>query len=430
MLKNLLNKSLLFFVKYGEKSFISLLLKLGMDIDLQDNKGLTPLMVATLEGRFSIVKYLIEKGADIHKKDCLGKTFFVYAVEKGDLNVVQYCCDRNLVDIDIELKNGLPILPIACSQGRLEIVKCLMEHHKKSAQIDDLEAAMMCAYASQEGHLDIVRYLHEQGMDINSKDTHGRSALHYASLGGSGGVVEYLLDHGGDVNVRGPEGETPLAIAAFFGQMNVADILLQRGADIDSKLTDGSTVLMAATNCSEGADLITKLCELGVDVDEQDNYGRTATIYAVMNKNKKALSYLSSWGANFWIKDNKGKDATDYAEYLFDRTDVFILGMKAKQNKKGRQADKEQLRTRQLSVLSQKSYEELTDEKKSGVLFQELQKLNALGCVLESKAIDDYEKLKKVYRVIKSYSQNDETQKQIREVFTKRSLELRQKNDA
>ncbi|KAI8980143.1 ankyrin repeat-containing domain protein, partial [Trametes punicea] len=60
------------------------------------------------------------------------------------------------------------------------------------------------------GSEDIVRYLIDQGADVNRGDSAGWTPLHIASSGGFEDVVKELLGAGADVNSRNDKGLTPL----------------------------------------------------------------------------------------------------------------------------------------------------------------------------------------------------------------------------
>jgi len=66
--------------------------------------------------------------------------------------------------------------------------------------------------AAGEGRLDAVRYLLDQGADVNARDGRGRTALTEATFYGNALVIKELILRGADVNVLSDEG-TPLDIA-------------------------------------------------------------------------------------------------------------------------------------------------------------------------------------------------------------------------
>jgi len=57
--------------------------------------------------------------------------------------------------------------------------------------------------AASKGHLDIVKYLVENGADINVKNSGQQTPLHYSCFEGHLSVVEYLISKGIEVNSRG-----------------------------------------------------------------------------------------------------------------------------------------------------------------------------------------------------------------------------------
>jgi len=53
-----------------------------------------------------------------------------------------------------------------------------------------------------EGHLDVVKFLLERGVDPNVRNNPGDTPLHYAAERGHLDVVKFLLERGADPNVR------------------------------------------------------------------------------------------------------------------------------------------------------------------------------------------------------------------------------------
>ena len=54
--------------------------------------------------------------------------------------------------------------------------------------------------ASENGHFGMVKYLLENGADINSKDKDSNTALVFSSENGNLEIVKYLVENGADVN--------------------------------------------------------------------------------------------------------------------------------------------------------------------------------------------------------------------------------------
>jgi Ankyrin repeats (3 copies) len=106
--------------------------------------------------------------------------------------------------------------------------------------------------AAYFGLTDVLKLLLATGkVDVDSKDTYGRTPLSWAAGCGHEAVVTLLLATGKvDVDSKDTYGQTPLSWAAERGHEAVVTLLLATGkVDVDSKDTDGRTPLSwAAAN--------------------------------------------------------------------------------------------------------------------------------------------------------------------------------------
>ena len=89
-------------------------------------------------------------------------------------------------------------------------------------------------FAADEGDLDKVKQLIEQGYDINAFDADlSLTPLHYAVRREYLAVVQYLLSCGADVNAHDEDknGETPLGDVAATCSYEMAKLLVGAGAN-------------------------------------------------------------------------------------------------------------------------------------------------------------------------------------------------------
>jgi len=87
-------------------------------------------------------------------------------------------------------------------------------------------------YASENGHIEIVEVLLDNGADVNAYNNYGDTALINASEKGYEEVVDMLLDNGADVNAKNKDGETALMMARENGHKEVVDMLLENEANV------------------------------------------------------------------------------------------------------------------------------------------------------------------------------------------------------
>lgn len=89
--------------------------------------------------------------------------------------------------------------------------------------------------AAGEGRLNAVRYLLNEGADVNLRGQHGNTALTEATYYGHEAIIKELLMRGADVNAVSVSG-TPLDIAASRNNVAVIDLLEHYGARRASEL--------------------------------------------------------------------------------------------------------------------------------------------------------------------------------------------------
>ena len=112
-------------------------------------------------------------------------------------------------------KNSRTPLHFACSWGRFEIVRLLLDNGAKANGKTDsgetpLHAAANGKYGSQEDGVRVAKLLLARGVDANIRDNDERTPLHVASGYGKLEIVRLLLDHGANVDAMDAVGQTPL----------------------------------------------------------------------------------------------------------------------------------------------------------------------------------------------------------------------------
>jgi len=94
---------------------------------------------------------------------------------------------------------------------------------------------------------------------------------------------QWLIEHGfdeGQLEGRGFNGNTPLLQAALEGNMMIVSHLLDAGASLYSVNDDYNGVLFNACYAND-PQLIRLLVERGADIDDVNEDGETALMYAV-----------------------------------------------------------------------------------------------------------------------------------------------------
>ena len=166
--------------------------------------------------------------------------------------------------------------------------------------------------ASFEGHLQVVRYLLQHGVDVNVRDSVVDTPLLLASYQGHLDVVQCLLEHGADANLLGNRHYAPLTFAAYYGHVNVVRLLLEHNADANSQDKDGDTPLHDAMQGgrfnAERSQIVRLLLKHGGNVNARDDELQTPLHLVTRRADLlDLLRLLLEHGADLDAKDKDGK---------------------------------------------------------------------------------------------------------------------------
>jgi ankyrin repeat protein len=156
---------------------------------------------------------------------------------------------------------------------------------------------------SDFGNLEIVKYIHKyEGVDVDVKIPNGFSAgftpLMWAAMKGHFPVVKYLIDNGADVNSETVDGDNVLVKAVWnFGDIEIVKLLLGKGADINSVRTNDkkSILTIAIENCNQA--VAKYLISKGADVIFPNKTKSSGLFYARKYKLGEIVELLKEKGA-------------------------------------------------------------------------------------------------------------------------------------
>lgn len=132
--------------------------------------------------------------------------------------------------------------------------------------------------------------------------------------------IKALLARGADINATDEYGKTALYLVVNFHQHldmdheTVIGFLLENGADVNIKDGRGCPLLLEAVRQRCSFEILDKLVEHGVKVNDQDVRGATALHWAVEYKKVNYVQYLISNGADPSIRDSAGYTPLTFAQ--------------------------------------------------------------------------------------------------------------------
>ncbi|WCJ18340.1 Potassium channel AKT2/3 [Euphorbia peplus] len=158
----------------GNAVFLEELLKAKLDPDIGDSKGRTPLHIAASKGHEDCVSALLRHGCNIHLKDVNGNTALWEALSSKQQSIFR-----------------------------------LLYHF---VSISDSHAAgnLLCT-AAKRNDLSMMNELLKHGLDVDSKDRQGNTAMQIAMEQNYVDMVDLLVKNGADVTALNSSGTFPSA---------------------------------------------------------------------------------------------------------------------------------------------------------------------------------------------------------------------------
>ncbi|MEA2196345.1 MAG: hypothetical protein QOJ25_396 [Solirubrobacteraceae bacterium] len=154
--------------------------------------------------------------------------------------------------------------------------------------------------AARVGDAQSTAQLLEDGVDPDSADEDGYSALEAACDASTAPIVRSLLDAGADVDA-GSAGNTPLMRAAAHGSTEIVEMLLAAGADIHAVCdAPGPDTALASAATFGHIEIVRRLLQLGALPDGGDP-DTTPLMVAAEEGNLELVKLLLDAGADPFV---------------------------------------------------------------------------------------------------------------------------------
>jgi len=240
-----IKSGLLGLARDGNAKDIKTLLDKGAYADIQDQRGNTPLMLATDRGHVDVVQTLLKYGANSNQKNKAGDTALINAVWNNQKEIADYLI-RNQAKINAANNRGWTSLMYAAIHGYTDLFKKLIANGADlESRTDDQKTTL--SIAAHNGQRGIVSLLLENGAKVNTKDKDGWTPLMHAVWNNHATIVQTLLINKSEINHRNKEGWSSLMLAAWNGYDAIIKMLLQQKADKTIKNKDGNTAFELAS---------------------------------------------------------------------------------------------------------------------------------------------------------------------------------------
>ena len=178
------------------------------------------LHAAAKNGHLEVYQELVRRGANIEVQSANGFRPIHFAVEMGHLKIVEDLVKRH-ADVNLSYSDEVTLLYKAVHREHLEIANLLQEH---GAIVDAVGATRCLPKALARQHTEIVELLVSHGADINDQDLH---PLGIATRSKQLNNVKFLTEQGANLDAKDGSGYTPAQIAATVGWLEGLKFFLE-----------------------------------------------------------------------------------------------------------------------------------------------------------------------------------------------------------
>ena len=250
-----------------------------------------------------VLNCLIENGADVNvRKEYSKRTPLMIAAHCKNLNAVEFLLKHGAI-VDVQDKRNKSSLHYGVEGALLsgdtsfDVVSCLLNHGADiNAPMNGKYTALMMACRSQ--HVRLVKFLLQQGANVQVKDKDGKTALHFACeltftwKPASCDLLNCLTENGADINALRKDNRTPLMVASSCGGVDQITFLIKRGANVHLQDKNGDTALHhAARNMNNSLEIVCALTAAGAS-QMCNNQGLTPLLVASSTGNNAAVEEL------------------------------------------------------------------------------------------------------------------------------------------
>ena len=316
-------------VARGHKDIVSLLLNEGCPINVVNSGGRSVHHIAAEYDQIHMIEMLAEQGLDVNIGDDEGVTPLHNAANCGKLESV-----RTLLRLGgresmtkIAGKHGTP-LHQAVAKGHKDIVSLLLnEGCPINVANSELQGRSVLHFAAQLGEIHVMEMLAEQGLDVNIGDDEGVTPLHNAAYCGQLESVRTLLRLGGRGSMTKVAGEhgTPLHQAVAGGHKDIVSLLINEGCPIDMVDNEGHTSLHFAVVYGH-VTTFKEIVRIGGDIHLMDELGMKFSDWILIIESSATVKqFCVACGLKCDDKDLLGVISALSANDLLDMNRILCL---------------------------------------------------------------------------------------------------------
>jgi ankyrin repeat protein len=297
----------------GTGPIAELLIKAGANMNVLGRCQAPPLFDAIYANKTDVAEVLIRSGANLDTTEPKrsGGTALHAAIRRKNTEIAQLLIKAG-ADTSLRDLRGQTPAQLAYQTGLRQIASLIDPGPSRRATPGPMRP--MSADGRDPA---TARRLLDTGVNPDSTDRRGRTALEVAVLKRQTETVRDLIERGANPNIVGPYRKTPLQHTAERGTGPIAELLIKAGADMSVLGRYRAPPLIDAiyTNQTEVAEALIR-GGANLDMTEPKRSGGTALHAAIQKKNTRIARLLIEAGADTGLLDRRGRTPAQLASRM------------------------------------------------------------------------------------------------------------------
>lgn len=252
---------------HGQNLTIELLLKFpGIEKDVSDNEGNTPLLAAAWAAESTSLGILLDNGANPRAINNAGFCALHAAAKLSEARWTRTLLHESVPASLAENSNKMTPLHYAAAHGAVEVMDTLLDNDAE-LNLQDRKGWTALHYAARNNRGDCTRLLLKRGASLGTREgTCDHSPLCVAVLCDSTEVIRIILQHLAELNVQEQTLHSELCDAIRQNRVDVARWLINVGSNVNSTKESRGKIPLDWALQDGSMELVRMLIEEGLDI--------------------------------------------------------------------------------------------------------------------------------------------------------------------
>ncbi|KAI6171397.1 Alpha-latrotoxin-Lt1a-like protein [Aphelenchoides bicaudatus] len=273
------------------------LIEMEADVNIANNYGMFPLLIATDKNNSALVKLLLQTPSiNPNKRYIDNMTALHFSAQFGQENITEQLINHPATNQNAQTFDGITPLQLAVIHGQLDVIKLLCSSSKVKVNAKAAENMTALHYSALIGNPNVTTALLNNcgAIDVNAQTTSGITPLHFSGGAGNVEVLQQLISRRDvDINAKTENGWSPLHFAIALRKNKTAlKLLSKESIEINGQTTDTKLTPLHLASLNSLPDVFDRLFRLDAQTNIRDNRNFTALHYAAMFSDDYILKKL------------------------------------------------------------------------------------------------------------------------------------------